>query len=254
MFSLFRIFKAEFRKYLNEVKAYYPDHIVNIAVTYIFFAAFFMGFGKDSSHSSSYYIGFICWFFTNTIISEASVSISFEKQVGTFSQLLIKPVPIELILSIRTFVWFLMSLLEATVLMIIVKLTLPISLHFNPAVIPVILITLAGVWGLGFLLAGLTLVFTKTASFDSIISYTLLFFTGSIVEMDKLPEFIRNMTYYVPLALGIKLSKNITDTIPVSPYELTVLVANSAVYLIIGLVFFKAVYEKSRKLGIITHY
>jgi len=254
MLRLIRVFKAEFIKYFNEVKSYYPDHIVNIAVTYIFFAAFFLGFGKDSIHSDSYYIGFICWFFTNTIISEASVSISFEKQVGTFSQLLIKPVPIELILSIRTFVWFLVSLIEAIVLLFLVKLTLPINILFDPAVIPVILVTLAGVWGLGFLLAGLTIVFTKTASFDSIISYALLFFTGSIVEIGKLPEFMQNLTYFVPLAHGIKLSKNVIDKIPIGMDEFAILIVNSLFYLIIGLVFFKLAYEKSRKLGIITHY
>jgi len=254
MFKILSVFNSELRKYLCEVKAYYPDHIVNIVVTYIFFTAFFLGFSKGEAASGSYYIGFVCWFFTNNIISEASVSISFEKQVGTFSQLLVKPVSIEALLTIRTTVWFSVSLIEAIILMVLVKLTLPITISFNILIVPVILITLVGIWGLGFILAGLTLLYTKTASFDSIISYALLFLTGALIDISKLPEFIQKIGYIIPLSLGIKISKAIIDNTAIYSRDILLLVVNSIIYLFIGIFFFKYTMYKSKQKGIITHY
>ncbi|WP_415853191.1 hypothetical protein [Thermoanaerobacter kivui] len=89
---MFNIIKAELSKYIIEVKIYYHDHIVNMIVTYIFFAGFFLEFRNYAAVKDSYYIGFLYWFLAANIISEVSVSISFEKQVSTLEQLLLKPV------------------------------------------------------------------------------------------------------------------------------------------------------------------
>ncbi|WP_427340384.1 ABC transporter permease, partial [Caloranaerobacter sp. DY30410] len=149
-------FKAELHKYLAEIKSYYPDQIVSLIVTYIFFMGFFIGLSKTELGQENLHIGFIFWFFASTIISEASISISYEKQTGTFEQLLLKPTHILCILSVKTLVWFIVSLVKVTILMIIVMLTIGIILPFNIKILPILFVTLVGLYGLGLILSGLT--------------------------------------------------------------------------------------------------
>lgn len=248
------VLKAELHKYLSEIKTYYPDHVVNIIVTYIFFAGFFLGFVDNNYIDNAYYISFIYWFFASNIISEASVSISFEKQVGTFEQLLTKPVSLYIILIVRTVVWLAISIIKAIILLILIKLTLPIRLVFSLKLIPVFIITVIGLIGVGLLLSGLTLKYTKTASFESIISYILLFFTGSIIDLNSLPEVFRMLSHMLPLTDGIELSKKILLNSAVSSTDVLAFLINNLAYMLIGYSVFKYIYDKSKTYGINSSY
>jgi ABC-2 type transport system permease protein len=69
-------------------------------VTFFMFSIF--GFMNRNGEDSSFYIGFVFWFLLSTVLSEASVSISTEKQLGTLEQLLLKPINIQTLILIVT--------------------------------------------------------------------------------------------------------------------------------------------------------
>ncbi|WP_164731072.1 ABC transporter permease [Anoxybacter fermentans] len=252
--NLFNIFKAELNKYWIEIKTYYPDHIVNIIVTYIFFTGFFLGFRNNSMIDDSYYIGFLYWFFVSNVISEASVSISFEKQIGTLEQLILKPVSLEVICLVKTLVWLMITSIKAIILLLIIKLTLPINIVFDIKVVPILIITLTGLLGFSLLLAGLTLRFTKTASFESILSYILLFFTGAIVNIDNMPKLVRFISKTLPLTNGILISQRLINNESVSISQIFSLCLNSLLYLVVGILLFKYINKKSKTEGIYNEY
>jgi ABC-2 type transport system permease protein len=254
MVKIFKTIKAEFGKYLIEFRTYYPDQIVSLVVTYILFAGFFLGFRNTGNLSEGFYIGFLCWYFASNIISESSVSISFEKQAGTFEQLLLKPVNIEFLCLIKTFIWLIFSSIQVVFLLLLVKLTLPIQLKFDIRIIPILLITLIGLSGFGLFLAALTLRYTKTASFESIISYFLLFFTGTIINVNAMPKIFQIVSKSLPLTQGIMISTNILENRAVSALQILTLCLNSFFYLFLGIIIFKIIYNKTKLVGLNTDY
>lgn len=173
------LIKAETKRYFIEIKTYYPDHVVDFFNKYLLFTLFFYGFIRSTNNISS--IGYFYWIIASSIISELTVNISYEKQTGTFEQLILKPYPCWLIMLVRTYIVLLITLIKSATLVVVIGLTLPITFPFSLSLIPVLLISIIGYSGLGLLLSRLTLKFTKIASFESIISYGLLVLSGILI-------------------------------------------------------------------------
>lgn len=134
-----------------------------------------------------------------------------------------------------------------TILMIMI---LKIKIGFHLVLIPIFFITVIGILGFTLILVSLTLKYTKTASFESIISYALLFLTGAIIPYDLLPGVIQRVGNYIPIALGIRISRELINNKRVSLIELGALVGQSFIYFIVGYLIFKYIYRKSRINGL----
>lgn len=248
----FRCFRAEIKKYILEFLCYYPDHIVGIAILLIVFLGFFTIKANGTAiMDPSYYIGFVYWYYANSIIGEASMSISDEKQSGTFEQLLIKPTHLSSILFWRTICWLIIQTVEVVMVLMIIKIIFHTPMGFTIEIIPIFVVTMMGLMGLSFLLSSLTLLYTKTASFDAIIGYILLFFTG-IISGDVTNKGI---SYYVlPLSQGIQLSREFINNKQVDLGQFAFLLVNTLVYLLIGFLLFKYAMKKGRKSGVSSEY
>jgi len=247
-----QIFNAEFKKYCIEIKAYYPDHIVNIVVLMIFFVGF-LNSNIGSGDYNTVYIGFVFWFFASNIITESSSSISFEKQVGTFEQLLSKPVNIQLIIICRVVSWLLVTFMKVAFVLLCAKIVFNIPFIMNAEIVGILLLTLIGVLGVGLFLSALTIKYTKTASFESIINYFLLFFSGTFGFAEKTNSILRVIQENIPLSKGIELAKeSFSGTILWNDYLF--LTINSTVYFLIGLITFELILLQGRKNGISSNY
>lgn len=251
MSNIRRQFSAELRKYFLEAKCYYPDHIVNLVVLFIMFIGFFNLFSDiNAAADSAYYIGFVYWFYANGIIGESSASISAEKQCGTFEQLLIKPSSLSGILFYRSVCWLLFQSAEIALVMAVLHVLFSVSMSFSITILPIFAITMLGLVGISYFLSALTLIFTKTASFTTIISYLLLFFSG---VADGAKE--QGVTYYLlPLAQGICISRSMIMGNGVSALEVGLLGINALAYLILGRFIFRFVMKNGRRKGISMEY
>jgi ABC-2 type transport system permease protein len=223
-------------------------------VTYILFLGFFLGLSDNAFQKNNLYIGFTFWYFASTVISEGSISVSYEKQTGTFEQLLIKPLNILYLLSIRTIIWFGFTLLKVIVLFLIISISIQYVIPFDLKVIPILIITLFGLYGFGMLLSASTLIFTKTASFESIISYILLFFTGGIIPITQLPKGVAIVAQFLPLTKGVEISQALLAGIEILPVDFMLLLINSFIYFLIGMIVFKMCYKKSQEHGLNSEY
>jgi ABC-2 type transport system permease protein len=212
------VFLAELRKYFLEIKNYYPDHIGNLVTTYIFFMGFFFIVKSGSDYTGAAgqmgqsIIGFFIWFFSTSVVFESSVTISEEKRVGTLEQILLKPAGFVNIMLARSVCWAIVSFVEVSFLLIFIAMTTGVSVPFKGPVIPVMLLTMVGLYGFGFIMSGLTILYTKTASFSSILNYFFLFFTGAMVKVEVLPPVLRSISKSLPLTQGISLAKDIVAT------------------------------------------
>lgn len=243
-----RLLHVEFRKTVQEKLGYYPDLIVGILVLLILFAGLF-SLQPDGAYfsASTYYIGFIYWFFSNGIISQSSMSISDEKQMGTFEQLLIKPSGLTTILFVRSIVWLAFKLIEVTVVMLALRLVLSIPMAVSLSMIPVFLVTMLGLVGISYILSALTVLFTKTASFDTVLSYILLFFTGAVSNA----QVAKNAFYYcLPLAQGINITRSLLDNKQnIQTQDYLFLILNSLFFLGLGIILFALVMKRGRTKG-----
>lgn len=91
-----RLIKAEFKKTLTEAISYYPDYIVGL-ITDLLLLVIVMNTDGDRGEKV---FGYILWILVNGVLSEASMCISTEKQLGTLQNLLIKPCSISQIMSV----------------------------------------------------------------------------------------------------------------------------------------------------------
>lgn len=246
-----RLFKAELWKYLHEVKRYYPDHIVSIVVTLLVFYMFLL---VQSQQINQAYIGFVYWYLLSSVISEAAISISSEKQMGILEQLIIKPFPFEYLILVRTLVWLIVNFLKVLIVSTILSFVLNIRILFDGRYVVVFLLTTIGVFGFTLLLVALTLKYTKTASFDAIISYALLFFTGAILPYEIMPEWAIMIGKFLPISLGIDITQKFVQNEPVFWTQYAILLFQSCLLLAIGYILFKKIYLSSKKSGIERSY
>lgn len=251
---MFRLIGAEFKKYILEVKTYYPDQIVDLVIRYILFAAFFYGFVYEVRNSTGYFIAYMYWIVASSIISELSISVSYEKQAGTIEQLIIKPYPFWLILTVKTYIVLLITIFKCVLLFAIIKITLPISLTFNLHLLWILLISVIGFTGIGLALSGLTMKFTKTASFESLISYGLLFFSGTIIAFDKMPFAVQKILDVIPFTAGINISQKLLEgSAPIFSAFLWLFVLNLVCFLL-GYFIFQMIFKNVKMNGVLNNY
>ena len=77
------------------------------------------------------------------------------------------------------------------------------------AVLLIFLISIIGFTGIGIGLSGLTLLFAKTASFESIVSYGLLLISGTVISYQNMPDIIFKIIRILPFVLEIDISQKV---------------------------------------------
>lgn len=245
------LIKAEFKKYLIEVKTYYPDHLVGMIITFIIFSVFSY---TTTSSQASFYIGFVYWYLMSSLITESSTSISMEKQMGTLEQLLIKPIRFDVLITIKTLVWYLVNTLKVLLVLLVLVICFKVKFSFTPWLMFIFALSSVGVFGFTLLLVALTLKYTKVASFESVISYLLLFLTGTVIPFEQLPRFIQLLGNQLPLTLALKLSRILLDEGKFIWSDFYFLMIQSMIYLLLGYWSFNVIYRKSKQSGLERSY
>ena len=131
---------------------------------------------------------------------------------------------------------------------------LRVPLSFNGQYLGIFLITVVGVFGFTLLLVGLTLKYTKTASFDSIISYALLFFTGAILSAEQMPAWATFLGAGLPITKGIEMTRSLALGGAVTGFDYGVLAVQSLFFFAVGYGIFYAVYASGKKSGLDRRY
>ena len=74
------------------------------------------------------------------------------------------------------------SFAKYLLLYIIIYFLFGIYINISVELVIICVISLIGFLGLGIALSGITMIFSKTASFETIISYLLLLLSGSVIS------------------------------------------------------------------------
>ena len=229
-----KLIKAEFKKGLIEAASYYPDYIVGLLTDILLLVIVMNTEGEQEEKLFAY----LLWVLVNGVLSEASLCISTEKQMGTLQNLMIKPYSIMQIISVKTLIWFMINSVKALVCIWIASLFIKLSVRFEHFYI--VFLVCFGCMGISYVLSALTLIFTKMASFVSIVGYLFLFLSGSILS---LPEYLQ---YTNPLSAGSHFyTLLIHQTAGVKDFFMLLILC--AVYFFVGKEIFTFVFQRSKQ-------
>lgn len=273
--NMLDILHAEFFKFKGMFRRYYIDSLAEIISYLILFIGLsFTILNNQLSEENILFqliIGIFVWYIGINAIAVFTFILQEEMQLGTLEQIYLTRTSLTKMLCGRACATFLFDaiggifLSSLTIIVVsifsgsisLTELSLSSVNWFGIMVI--LLLTMIGIYGFAFILAGLSIVFKKISAITVILNYIFLFFTGITLTGNKLPITLDWFSKILPITWGITNLKNLAIEQyslqeMFSSIEFYYLMFNSIVYLIIGLVTFKYLLKIAKKDGSLGHY
>jgi len=232
-----------------------------VTVSFIFVgASFFIEGGQlDPGPLASMLLGYLVWFYARIIIMNTSSDLMTEAQAGTLEQMYMSSTSTSLLLLGR-----LIALLISTTMIVLIPATflallLGIRIPLRWEGLPVLLITLAGLFGFTLALSGIALVFKQVDALADLVQNALLFLTGTLLPVSRFPVWLADIARILPITQGIIVLRqimleNTSLTASWSNGSLIWLVVHSAIYVCTGLIIFKWCERMAKQQGSLGHY
>jgi len=238
------------------------DVIVQLVMIGVIFigASFFLGGGQFLPQQlATLFLGYAVWFYARIVIMSTSGDLLGEAQAGTLEQMYMTPAPTEMLILGR----MLAMLITTTIMVLLTSLGLIVLLHITFPLrwegLPVLLITLAGLFGFALVLAGAALVFKQTEALADLLQNALLFLSGSLLPINHFPVWLAAIARTLPITQGIDVLRNVVlggESLSTAwnNGSLLWLIIHSALYLSIGWLIFKISERIARRRGSLGHY
>ncbi len=197
-------------------------------------------------------LGYCLWFYSMLIVGDISGKISTELKLGTFEQVYLSTFSIFTLLSAKITASIAKSVLLVSCLLLF--LAIEKHLNFENSFIPLFLISVAlvtpGLFGISFLLGGITLNFREAGWLLNIFNNSMLFLSGAFLSMRTFPEWIQKVSVILPTTQVIE----ILNTENRSYQDFSRLIIFSMFYLLLGCTIFRLCNNKAKSRGILSHY
>lgn len=235
------------------------DTIMRLSTFYIFFLLAFMGAETMGGANPNFgqtvgglVVGFMVWTLTTIAFSEFSAALGAEAGQGTLEQLAMSPTGLGRVLLSRAAASLAFQLLIGVVFLFVMMATTGTWLHLNvPSILPILLLTVGGVLGIGFLMGGLTLLYKQTGALLGLVQFGFLALLAMPVKEYPLLKL-------APLSWGNHLlSRVMVEGLSLSTLprgDLLILVASTAAYMLLGGIVFKICVDKARERGLLGQY
>ncbi|GAB4434222.1 MAG: hypothetical protein OHK0040_05180 [bacterium] len=204
-------------------------------------------------------IGFLVWFFALDAVGHLSSAIREDMHIGILEQIALSPYPLIYNMFGRSISRFFINLSIAIVMFVLFSIFFNLKISFKLSVFPVFILTYAGLYGLGLIFAGLTLVFKRLGPVTTIVRFFLLIFTGAIIPLSVFPDFMQKTALFIPMTSGLTIMKamifeNMQFTSLVSERAFFYLILNTTFYLSVGIFIFSFFERQARKKGALGTY
>lgn len=258
--------KAELINLIGEFKAYWLDNIFYNFNLFILFLGLFYGMDKGSQGSTEivyFTIGIILWWYATTAIQSVSIIVQTEARHGTLEQIFMTKTNIIAIILCRLIANFLFETIQLVCVLLLCILSFglignfDLSLNLLNAMIN-ILIAVAGLWGIGYIVAGLSIIYKKVDAVARATSNLILFFSGLIIPITMVPQVFRLIARFFPFYWAMEsIKKSTIDSstlIGLFTAEFASLAIVSLLWIIAGILCFRISVMKAVKEGTISHY
>jgi ABC-2 type transport system permease protein len=213
---------------------------------------FFMGGGELSPDKvTSALLGYLIWMYAVTAVSDMSFGLRGEISVGTLEQMAMSPAPLGVLLIGRVIATLISATVQVFLMGAVMAQFLGVHIPLRLEALPVLLLTLLGVCGFGFIIAGAMLIFKRVESFSNLLNNALAFLNGSFLPVSAMPIWMATIAKTLPSTLGIIVIREISlegKSLAATWREgsLVELTVNSVVYFAVGWLVF-AVCERIAK-------
>jgi ABC-2 type transport system permease protein len=223
-------------------------------------ASYFLGRGHfDAEQLPAMMLGYMVYFYARVIILSTGTDLISEASAGTLEQMYMSPIATEWLLLGR----MLAQLISTTILALIPGTFLILLLHISIPLrwesLPVLGLTLAGLFGFTLVLTGLGLVFKQIDSAADLVQNLLLFLTGSFVPVSLFPGWLEAIARTLPTTQGIIVLRSVTlqgqSLAEVwASGSLGWLIVHTCLYLCTGWLVFKLCERYAKRLGSLGQY
>lgn len=259
--SVFTLLWAVLYKRFVIMFRYRVNLLGQIVTIYIFFAMIFFGgqaaisgVGGDSLGSTfdSLIVGWFLWTMAQGAYEGLSSNVTLESQWGTLEQLYMSPYGFGTVIIAKVIANLIQSLAIGGVILALMLVTTQRSLSVDVVtILPISILALMSVIGLGFVFAGLAVIYKRIGSLANVMQFVLVGFIAAPVA--EFPP-IR----LLPLAQGsAMLQEAMRDGVRLwefSTLDIAVLGITAVVYSIVGYIVFQVCARTARKRGVMGHY
>ncbi len=252
------VLAANVRKAGIEMLRYLPNTLSLVITFYAIFLAgvFGIGFIVDPESAATniqfLIVGNAFWFLLILGISSMGWEITTEATRGTLEQLYMSPVPAWQILLSRMIGTLAINLLIVFAMVFLSMLTAGQWLHLDLGSILILIVpTLVSMIGLGYVVAGLSLLFKQIQSLLQILQF--VFLGMAFVPIAAIP-----LLELAPVVKGIDMVRQVlVDGRALTDFgamDAVSLLLNAAVYFTLGIAFFKLAERRAFDRGLLGQY
>lgn len=197
-------------------------------------------------------IGYVLFFLMQIAYQELTSQLTNESLQGTLEQLALSRPGLLVTLCMEFFVNVATYLVAIVGVFVGVMLITGRSLRLDPvSLVPLLVLTLASVGGIGLALGGLTVVFKRIQPLSQFMQLAFIGLLAAPVERVPLLKAL-------PVALGYNLIQDVmvhgASIFQLPPGDLLLLVLNAAGYMAIGAFLFSVMDRKARERGLLGTY
>lgn len=260
---MWTLFQAEFKRYYRIQWSNPGDSLSWFLYTFLVLAAALVilngisagGYGQEER--ILVVVGWLVWVVASDCMSELPANVSEEAQTGTLEQLCLAPVPLASLLAVRSLA-YLIGVGAKGILAVALMGFFLAPLPSGPTLVVIFQISLVGAYGMGYLLAGLALVFKRTEALVGLVVSLMIFLTGALVGLESLGWVYQLLKIVFPLTWGISLMREVISGIApgdlASMNGLVGLGLHSLGYLSVGLGVFAMGEWLAHRQGTTGHY
>ncbi|MUV38890.1 hypothetical protein JNUCC1_02762 [Lentibacillus sp. JNUCC-1] len=256
--KLLNLLNANTRKEYLELKRYLPNTIAMLFTFYIIFVGMFMGIqviGDPSTQDANtqfVIVNYIFWFLAMMVVNDIGFVVMSEAMRGTLEQLCMSPMGLWRIMVSRLIATTALNFLLIVVLLYLSMLTTGQWLNVDlVAIMPILILTLISMFGLGFMVAGVSIIVKQIQAFLQILQFLLAGLT--FVPLSVAPGLA-----YLPFVKGVDLMREVmingATLTQIGWGDFGILALNAVVYFFLGLAFFLYCERLAMHKGLLSHY
>lgn len=252
------VLNANIRREYILLKRYLPNTVAMLITFYVIFLGMFFGIslvGDPSTQDTNIQyviVNYIFWFMTMAVVNDIGWQITNEATQGTLEQLGMSPMGIWKIMSTRLISTTVLDFIMIVGLLYLSMFTAGQWLNVDIiSILPVLILTLISMFGLGLIIAGFTMILKQIQAFLQILQFIL-------AGLTFVPLSVAPFLAYFPFVKGIDMVREIMiNGVSISEFAMAdylILIFNAVFYFALGLFVFLSCERYAMRKGLLAHY
>lgn len=200
-------------------------------------------------------IGFLVWHLCMRVLAAMPEMMAEEARTGTLESIVVaSQLNVTGLLLLRVLARSTRSVLETVLLGVVLVWLFSLSLDLSLTAVVVVILTMVGTWGAGFILLGLALLYKSVGSVAGLVANLAFLLSGAFVPINGLGWLFTLLKFIFPTTWGIDLLRQTMLEGISSVGELLGLMTQTLLLLGIGVFVFRWMLQVAKERGVLGSY